>query len=184
MLGKKVGLVLSKRSSRASSGLTLLENLVVVVIIGLLAAIASPICLYLILSLKLNIAQDEVSQAIRKAQQNSRLNRIIWDFNIRQTSDGQVQWAIHPNGTPTAKVLWKNLDPQIQLDKETTLVKVQGIHRVQFNHLGAVNGQLGRVTLSSKNLGKTKRCVIVSTLLGAVRLGSDKAKAVDGKYCR
>lgn len=174
----------ARQKTHPVSGFTLLESLIVMAIIAIVGAIASSSWLYLMLVLNLNTAQDEVIQALRKTQQNARLNRIVWEFGIRQNSNGQVQWAIYPDGTTPESLLWKNLDSRIQLDQETSLAEVRGVYRVQFNHLGAVNGQLGRVTLSSKNSGRTKRCVIVSTLLGAIRTGSDKATAVNNKYCR
>ena len=179
---------LVKQPKSLPTGFTLLETLVVVAIIASLAAIAASSWLYLLSVLNLNTAQDEILQAMRKAQQNARLHRIVWQFTIRQTSDGQVQWAISPSKSDTTEVeitTWRTLASPVQLDqRETTLLNVNGTHRVQFNHLGAVNGRLGRVTLSLRGSSKTKRCVIVSTLLGALRSGSNQSRAENGRYCR
>ncbi|MDX2229104.1 MAG: type II secretion system protein [Leptolyngbyaceae cyanobacterium bins.349] len=164
-------------------GFTLLESLVVVLIISALSAIATAIWLQLMTVLNLNTAQDQVYQAIRKAQQNARLSRIVWEFGIRQTADGQVQWAIYPKDRLPEVGLWQSLDSQIQLDPETTLDTVNNVRRIRFNHLGAVNGRLGRVTLSFKRGGRTKRCVIVSTLLGALRSGHDQSTLRDNRSC-
>jgi hypothetical protein len=54
---------------------------------------------------------------------------------------------------------------------------------MQFNHYGEVNGQLGRITLSTIDQADTKRCVMISTLLGAMRKGEDHVKKKDGKHC-
>ncbi|HEY9611471.1 MAG TPA: prepilin-type cleavage/methylation domain-containing protein, partial [Allocoleopsis sp.] len=40
----------------------------------------------------------------------------------------------------------------------------------------------GRITLSHQLSGKTKRCVIVSTLLGTLRTGKEHSKKQDSKY--
>jgi len=172
------------QSSKKVSGISLLETLVVVMVIGVLVAIAAPASSHLISVMNLNTGQDQIVQAIRKAQHNARLSRRVWEFGIRQTVEGQVQWAIYPDQAGENSLTWHDLDPRLKLDAETSLRELRGIRRIQFNHLGAVNGQLGRVTLSIKGGGKTKRCVIISTLLGAIRTGSDQPRRLDGRYCR
>jgi prepilin-type N-terminal cleavage/methylation domain-containing protein len=177
------------RCNSNTSGFTLLETIIVTLVIGFLVAIATPGWLHWLNVLSLNAAQDEIYQAIRKAQQNARHNRVVWEFDIRQTTQGEVQWTIFPGKADPSKnspetLVWRSLDSRVQIDPETTLLKTNDVYRVQFNHLGAVNGQLGRVTFSAKSGGKTKRCVIISTLLGAVRTGSDQSKPANGKYCR
>lgn len=184
---KACGFLVNYRRSNIS-GFTLLETIIVTLVIGLLIAIAAPGWLHWLNVLSLNAAQDEIHQAIRKAQQNARHNRVVWEFDIRQTTQGEVQWTIFPSTTDPSKnlpktLVWRSLDSRVQIDPETSLLKSNNVYRVQFNHLGAVNGQLGRVTFSAKSGGKTKRCVMISTLLGAVRTGSDQAKPANGRYC-
>ncbi|MBF2026534.1 MAG: prepilin-type N-terminal cleavage/methylation domain-containing protein [Oscillatoriales cyanobacterium C42_A2020_001] len=174
---------MKRSNSPSSSGFTLLEMIAVLLIIGVLCAIAAPSWLHLIDTSRLNNAQDEVLQALKTAQHRARLNKVTWEFGIRELTDGSVQWAIYSESTDSSSAAWNNLDPVIKLDSETTLRNVNGVHRIQFNHLGAVNGQLGRVTLSSKNSNNIKRCVIVSTLLGALRKGYNQTRPSNGRVC-
>lgn len=164
------------------SGFTLLELIVIVVIISILFAIMAPGWTAFLNVQRLNGGQEQVLLAMRDAQSRAKQSRVIWQASF-QNPNGVVQWAIHPAGTTPAPSLWRSLDAAIQMDAETTLQQSGGVRRVQFDHEGNVNGQLGRFTLSSKFGGKTKRCVIVSTLLGAIRTGREHSTLQDGKYC-
>lgn len=133
---------------------------------------------------------------------------------IRLNGKDVVQWSIHPaepaNFIPisvtTNNALWHNLDPAVLIDTskndqdkyETSLTKqtATGPWRVQFNYYGCPVRQsndecgqtsltaLGRITLRGKSGSKLRRCIIISTLLGAMRAGKDYP-TVDstGKYC-
>ncbi len=172
-----------RAASLRSHGFTLLEVCVVGLVMGVLAAIAVPTWLHLLNVMSLNTGQEQILQAMGNARQSARLSRVKWEFIIRQTADQPVQWAIRPAQTEALPPLWHDLDARLSLDAETSLQEVSGMRRIQFNYLGAVNGQLGRVTLSIKGGGNLKRCVIVSTLLGALRSSTEQSPPLDGKRC-
>ncbi|ARV62234.1 prepilin-type N-terminal cleavage/methylation domain-containing protein [Nostocales cyanobacterium HT-58-2] len=111
-----------------------------------------------------------------------------------------------PNAISTNNDLWQKLDPNIQIDKnknnkgedETTLPTQTSpkAWRVLFNYQGCpiykVGDEctqtslktLGQLTLSSKNGGQKKRCVYISTILGAIRIGKEHDTAnSNGRYC-
>lgn len=173
-----------RRSSKRLStrGFTTLEVIVILAIVSILFAIVAPGWAPFMNTLRLNAAQSEVYQVMRDAQSTARRNHLHWQASFRELDD-VVQWAIHPASLLPTNAVWKNLDPNIRLDAETTLQLVNGVRRVQFDENGNVNGQLGRLTLSAKAGGKAKRCVIVSTLIGVVRQSRDKPQIQDGKYC-
>lgn len=164
------------------NGFTLLETIVVSLLIGILFAIAAPGGLALLDARRAGIAEEEAFLALRNAQHQAKLHRAPWQASFREMGDF-VQWAIHPVGTLPSEANWNTFDAKIRIDPETTLRQSQGVYRVQFNHQGDVNGQLGRLTLSVKSGSRTKRCILVSTLLGKMRRGSNHFKAKDGKYC-
>ncbi len=74
---------------------------------------------------------------------------------------------------PTIK--WNDLDDNVQLDPNSTLELDNGVRRVRFNDIGGLKSvsSLGKITLSSKSGGTARRCVIVSTILGAMRTAKD-----------
>lgn len=179
-----MGKCLHKVSS--SSGFTVLEVLIVVVIVGILSAIAGPSWLSLLNNRHLDVAQDRVYFALRKAQSQAQKNKETWQASFRE-HNGIVQWAVHDVSMNPSEINWNRLDSNIRLDQETTLqlLKSQSLRQIQFDYRGSVRKQpLGRITLSSKYGGTTKRCVFVSTILGAMRRAKERNKPNrKGDFC-
>jgi Tfp pilus assembly protein FimT len=168
------------RSHLRSLGFTLIELMTIVAILGTMASIATPSYLSWASRLRLKSAQEEVLMVLRQAQHKATKTLVPQQVSFRETAT-RVEWSIHP--IDTQPIVWQDLPPQVQLDDETSLRQKKGLYIMQFNQRGEVNGQLGRVTLSLPDDPQTKRCVMVSTLLGAMRSGENHPKANDGKYC-
>ncbi|MCV3216767.1 type II secretion system GspH family protein [Plectonema radiosum NIES-515] len=189
----------------SNSGFSLVEMLVVIFIIGILSAIAFPSWLSFVNTRRLNVAQDEIYRAMRQAQSQAKKQKLTWQVSFREQNN-IVQWAVHqakaeqfiPEAVTTNDKLWNNLDSNIRIDSETTLRKqtVSGAWRVIFNYQGCpvynvgdecINTSLqalGQMTLYIPNSPKVKRCVYVSTILGAMRMAKERATANEnGKYC-
>jgi prepilin-type N-terminal cleavage/methylation domain-containing protein len=165
------------------SGFTLLENLVVVFLIGILAAILTPSWMSFINTRRLNTAQSQVYQAMRQAQSQAKKEKLTFQVSFREHNT-ILQWSVHPATVKPTDAIWNNLDSSVKLDDETTLQESNNIRQIQFDHLGSVRKPpLGRITLSSKSGGKAKRCVFVSTILGALRTAKENPTADGGKYC-
>lgn len=200
-------------NTRFISGFTLLETVTVILMIGILSAIAAPSWLSFVDVQRLNTAQSEVYSAMRQAQSEAKKSKLTWQASFRE-QNGVLQWAVHqaesekfiPDTLKNNDNLWHNLHPNIRIyqerndkDKsETTLPKEssQQVWRVLFNHQGCpvykfedqcTNTSLrtlGQITFYSQNASKAKRCVYISTILGAMRMGKNHQKAnKDGKYC-
>lgn len=161
------------RREHSTKGFTLLELLVALVMIGVLAAIAAPAWQAFLNRQRLNTAQNQVMEVLKQAQQSAKNQHVIYQASFREQAN-RVQWAIHPAQVNPTTVPWNSLEEGIKLDPETTFLQDQNIYRMQFNHRGEVNGQLGRVTLSLTSGGGIKRCVFVSNLLGAMRTGENR----------
>ncbi|MCG6137381.1 MAG: type II secretion system GspH family protein [Nostoc sp. LLA-1] len=168
--------------NKSSSGFTLLEILTVVMLIGILGAILAPSWLAFVDVQRLNTAQSEVYSAMRQAQGEAKKSKFTWQASFRE-KNGIVQWAVHPAIVNPSIANWNNLNSNVYLDSETTLQQSNSIRRIQFDYRGNIVGLPRRITLSSKYGGKAKRCVYISTILGAMRTAKERNKPKDGEYC-
>jgi prepilin-type N-terminal cleavage/methylation domain-containing protein len=163
-----------KNVRQSERGFSLVELLVAVVIIGILAAIAAPVWSGIMTNRRLAVAQDQALQLLRQAQQQAKYHRMGWQASFREV-DGQVQGAVHPIRTIPAATDWQNIAPSVRIDfAESTMREGRGVLRTQFTYQGRVNGQLGRITFMPTHPSQARSCVVVSTLLGAMRQDRDE----------
>lgn len=160
-----------------SQGFTLLEAITAVVLVGILAAIAAPSWQALIETQRLNAARNQAVSALNDAKTRAKRQHITYEVGFRQR-DQQAQWAVYPVGADPSKQNWQNLQNGVKLlDRpDTTMAKKDEIYRIQFNHQGETNGQLGKVTFGVTSGSAIKRCAIVSNLLGTIREGENKSR--------
>ena len=166
----------------------MIETLVVLLIGGVLAAVAAPAWLGFINRQRLNTAQSNLYLAIRSAQSSAKKDKLNYQVAFR-TLANKAQFSVSRqlvNATATTadwnNLSWQNLDPSIGYDNsymtftQLSVIPNPPIRRVVFDHKGNVVGGiggLGRVTVTNQLGGGSKACVFVSTLLGVARMTKD-----------
>jgi len=169
-------------NNNSNGGFTLIETMTALFMIGILSAIAAPSWLGFINVHHLNIAQDQVYRAMREAQSQAKKEKLTYHASFREQNN-IVQWAVHAATIDPSNAQWNDLDASVKLDDESTLEVSNGVRRVPFDHLGTVKPPFRRITLSSKSGGTVKRCVFISTILGAMRTAKENPTPDSGKYC-
>ena len=186
LLNLLLGKLKTQRLNKVNAGFTLVEILVVVVIIGVLAAVSVYSLQSWVNRVRVNGVQDKVLSAIQEAQNRARQQASSWQVSFRQvpqTGELNIQMAIHPaTVTPTQ---WTVIDePGVQIDTNTPFTNFKqatgnpSYWYIQFDNKGnlvrseAPNPLPARITISYKGT-VPKRCVEVVTLLGSVRSEGD-----------
>ncbi|MEL6359422.1 MAG: prepilin-type N-terminal cleavage/methylation domain-containing protein, partial [Bacteroidota bacterium] len=146
----------------STGGFTLLEVLVVVVMVGVLSAIAAPGWLSFMNRQRTNAVRDEMLQIMQSAQVDAqRMNR-RYVIGINSTP-GLA--ALTVGSTATSGIKYdlggEQIRKKIRLD--TT------VSSVTFTHNGEIDANIADVPFAVSVISEgsdTPRCVVVTTLLG------------------
>jgi prepilin-type N-terminal cleavage/methylation domain-containing protein len=187
--------LLKTRLKRSMAGFTLLEVLVVIIIIGILFAIAAPSWDILMNRQRVNAVREQATQLIRQAQSDARRTHtsrvVVFDPNqngipraavVPQTLNTATGRTSDFIANPTTTITnWQTLgNGDIKAGVLTfSTVSARSNDQLVFDSNGTVDPLSQPVgvgsTIFSVNVRKngtdpsTQRCVIVTTLLGAVR---------------
>ena len=177
---RKILMSLEKTKNRHQQGFSLLEMLVVLAIVGVIAAILAPGWVNVADRNRLTTARDKLHIGIKTAQSEAQYKSTGWRFSVRERGDS-VEWAVHPSSS--LPINWETIESKpIKIDSETSFAKSGAIYYVHFDEMGNPH-RLGRLTLSGNQSLTNKRCVIVSTLIGATRTSKEQKEPEDGRLC-
>ena len=173
-----------RRERVRSSGFTLLETLVVLGLIGILSAAVVPTWNGLLERWQVSGAQSKAYSAIRQTQTAAMSHHMTWQFSIREALSGGVEWAMH--SLTESPVVWEPLGGKtLDIDlADTTLDKRDGAYYVRFDYKGRLASRTRTLTFTSSRVSSIKRCIVMSTILGAIRQSHEQPKANSaGRYC-
>ena len=203
-LSLEQNLNLNKRFNQPDGGFTLIETMIVLVMVGILSAIAAPSWINFINQRRVNAANDAVSRMLQDAQREAKNQKLSYSVSFKTDNTNQLpNFAIHrADVTDSTKWQWQSLVKNLEIKSGQVILgtNLSGentanssltygsttAQTITFDYNGnlltSTNPNLGNrgliisvAQLQSANStqvnNSSRRCVKVTTLLGALQIG-------------
>ena len=186
------------KAKNSDSGFTMLEVVTVVIVIGILSAIAAPAWDAFVQRQRIRAMNNQILSVLQSAQTRARGNKesVSVVFNV---DDSPLKYKVYPtdqtnnddpdlvNNFPSETL---NIDGKINEDKITLSVLAQDDTDdfiINFNDQGAVSEDQSfpiSVTIIRDEQADTQRCVVIQTLLGSMRVDEGEYNQNKGTGCQ
>lgn len=170
-------LKLRQNRPTTTTGFTLPELLIVIVMAGILALIATPSWISLVNNRRASSARDEVIQVIRQAQDQAERDRAIRTFRLTANDSPPLMEVQRPTNTTPEILVSERIGGQGTPENLLRVGTSAGnTLTLTYNATGALDSLPASPTIITVVVGSSRRCVRIENLLGTMR-------TLDGNDC-
>lgn len=158
------------RVHKLNKGFTLLEMITVVIIVGVIGAIAAPNFLGLLNRNRINEAMRQIEGALKESQKQALRGGQSCSITIDPTDNDNA--IANPSVGNGCLLSTRSLDDLIQLNSSRTTITFSGKGNITINDADAnLRTPVFVVSMGNGNGTEKRGCVVIENSFGAIRTG-------------